>query len=160
MLLKSKGGENMALPAVYDPFDEMKRLQREMDEMFSSFFERGRRGRELMEWGFRAPLSDIEDRGDSLELTAELPGMKKDDIKVEVSGDTVSVSAERKDAKEEKEKDYYYCERAYSGYRRVFGLPEAVDPEQVDAEYKDGVLKVKMKKVKKPEEKKKEVEIK
>jgi len=150
----------MALPAKYDPMDEMRRLQKEMDDMFASFFERGHGGRELAEWGFRAPLSDIEDKDDSLVVTAELPGMDKEDIKIEVDKDSVSISGERKETKEEKERDYYYCERSYSGYKRRFALPEQVNPDEVEAEYKDGVLKVTMKKEKPKESKKKEVKVK
>jgi HSP20 family protein len=150
----------MGLPEVYDPFKEMRKLQKEMDEVFASFFERGRTGRELTAWGLRAPLSDIEDKGDSLLVTAELPDMDKEDIKITVDKDSLSISAERKGATEEKKKDYYYCERSYSGYRRVFHLPEEVDPEQVDAEYKKGVLRITLKKAKKGEkEEKKEVKI-
>lgn len=139
---------------IYDPFWEMRRMQKEMDDLFASFFERTRSGRELMEWGFRTPLSDIEDRGDSIVVTTELPGMRKEDIKIAVDKDSISISAERKEAVEEKKKNYYHCERAYSGYRRSFALPQEIDPDSVDAEYKDGVLKVTMKKIAKASEKK------
>lgn len=144
----------MGLPKVYDPFEDMRRLQKEMDDMFASFFERSHGGREIMEWGFRAPLSDIEDKGDSIVVRAELPGMKKEDVKIEVDKDSVSIRAERKAATEEKKKNYYYCERSYSGYRRSFALPVEIDPDSVDAEYKDGILSVSMKKVQKPSERK------
>ena len=150
----------MKLPMRYSPSEEMRRLQREMDEVFESFFQAGRSGRELMAWGPRAPLSDVEDRDDALLVSAELPGMDKDDIKIVVDKDSLTIEAERKGAKEEKEKDYYYCERTYSGFKRVFHLPEEVDPDKVDASYEDGILKVEMKKIKKPELEKKEVKIK
>ena len=144
----------MGLPAKYDPFDEMRRMQKEMDEMFASFFERGS-NRSIMEWGPRVPLADVEDSGDSIKVTAELPGLDKEDININVSKDSVEVSAERKDTKEEKEKNYYHCERSYSSYKRVFRLPQDVDPESVEAEYRDGVLRIEMKKVSEKGEKKK-----
>lgn len=149
----------MGLPAKYDPFGDMRKLQKEMDDMFDAFFERGRGGHALMEWGTRVPLSDIEDLGDSLKVTVEMPGLEKDDIKISVDKDSVEISAERKATQEEKEKNYYHCERSYSSFRRMFGLPEEVNPDDVDAEYKDGVLMVTLKKAGKKEEKK-EVKIK
>ncbi len=140
---------------IYDPFEEMRRLRREMDEMFESMFLRPKRE----DWIVRSPLSDLVDKGDSFELTVELPGMNKEDIHIEADKNSISVSAERKKAEEEKKKNYYYCERSYTGYRRAFGLPEEIDPETVDAEFKNGVLTVVMKKVK-PKGAKKEVKIK
>jgi len=150
----------MALPMKYNPFEEMRRLQREMDDMFASLIERGREERKLMGWGPRAPLSDIEDTGDSFTVTAELPGLDKEDINIKVDKDSIEISAERKDVKEEKEKNFYYCERSYSGYRRRFGLPSEIDPNKVEAEYKDGILSVAMKKIGKEGKKVKKIKIK
>jgi len=149
----------MGLPAKRSHWDEMRRLQKEMDDMFEAFFSGGPLGRQISGWGLRAPLSDIEDKGDKLLVTAELPGMDKEDIKINVDKDSITISAERKGKSEEKEKDYYYCERSYSGFRRSFALPSEIDPEDVEAEYKDGVLRVSMKKVSK-EGTKKEVKVK
>jgi HSP20 family protein len=149
----------MGLPAKNDPFGDMRRLQKEMDDMFAAFFERGRDSHALMEWGPRVPLADIEDLGDSLKVSLEMPGLEKEDIKISVDKDSVEISAERKKAQEEKKKNYYHCERSYSSFRRMFGLPEEVDPDSVDAEYRDGVLRVTLKKAGKKEEKK-EVKVK
>ncbi|MBN1170090.1 Hsp20/alpha crystallin family protein [Candidatus Micrarchaeota archaeon] len=144
----------MGLPTKYDPFDEMRRMQKEMDEMFASFFERGGE-RSIIEWGPRIPLADVEDNGDSIKVTAELPGLDKDDIKISISKDSAEISAERKDIKEDKKRDYYHCERSYSSYKRVFRLPHDIDPDAVDAEYSNGILKIEMKKAYRNEEKKK-----
>jgi HSP20 family protein len=153
----------MAVPMkkvrVYDPFDQLRSMQREMDEMFESFFSTPRRA-ELTAFGPRAPLSDIEDKGDSFELKAELPGMKKEDINIEVGENSLTVSAEHKAEKKDEKKNYYYHERTYSGYRRTFSLPQEIDPDKVEAEYKDGVLKLSMKKIKLPEPKTKQIKIK
>lgn len=149
----------MGLPAKYDPFGDMRKLQKEMDDMFATFFERGHEGHALMEWGPRVPLADIEDLGDSLKVSVEMPGLEKEDIKISVDKDSVEISAERKTTQEEKKKNYYHCERSYSSFRRMFGLPEEVNPDDVDAEYKDGLLRVTLKKAGKKEEKK-EVKIK
>ncbi|MEM2909251.1 MAG: Hsp20/alpha crystallin family protein [Candidatus Bilamarchaeaceae archaeon] len=140
---------------VYDPFEEMRRRMREMDEMMESLFIRPRKE----EWVIRSPLSDLVDKGDKFELSVELPGMEKEDIHIEADKSSISISAERRKAEEEKKKNYYYCERSYTGYKRTFSLPEEIDPEAVDAEFKNGVLKVEMKKAA-PRERKKEVKIK
>jgi HSP20 family protein len=133
----------MALPAkrYWDPFSEMRRLMNEMDDVFGS--------REVLssgDWNPRLPIADIEDKGDSLELVAELPGMNKEDINVEVDRNSVTISAERKSEDEQEKKDYYYCERSYSGYKRSFALPSDIDPESVEAGYENGLLKLSMKK--------------
>jgi HSP20 family protein len=120
------------------PVGEMRRLQKEMDELFGSFFEHGEGGRELMGLGFRAPLSDIEDRGDEIVVASELPGVRKEDLRITPDEDPVTISAERKEAADEKKKNYYYCERSYSGFRRSFALPAGIDPDSAEAEYKDG----------------------
>jgi HSP20 family protein len=151
----------MALPKRYNPFEEMRRLQREMDDMFTGFFERSvEGGRSLISWGLRVPLSDIEDTGNAFKVTAELPGLEKEDINIKVDKDSIEISAERKDVKESKEKSFYYCERSYSGYRRRFGLPAEIDTDKVDAVYKDGILHVTLKKLGKEKKKVKDVKIK
>jgi HSP20 family protein len=146
----------MTLPAVYDR-DEIKRLQKEMDDMFSSLFES--REKEDVGWSMRAPLTDIEDKGDEIVLTADLPGMKKEDIEISVDEDTVSLKAERKNRQEQKENDYYFFERTYSGFRRSFALPHKVNPEKVSASYENGLLKVRMEKSAKEMESRKKVRI-
>jgi HSP20 family protein len=144
---------------IYDPFDQLRLMQREMDEVFDNFFSTPRRA-EITAFGPRAPISDIVDKGDSFELSAELPGMRKEDINIEVGENSLTVSAEHKSEKKDEKKNYYYHERTYSGYRRTFALPQEIDPDKVEAEYKDGILKLNMKKVKLPEPKKREIRLK
>ncbi|MEM3499295.1 MAG: Hsp20/alpha crystallin family protein, partial [Candidatus Bilamarchaeaceae archaeon] len=127
---------------LYDPFERIRKLQEEMDDLFENFMTVGRK-----EWSIRSPLSDLVDKGNSFELRVELPGVEKEDIKITADKNSVSVSAERKIVDEEKKKNYYYCERSYTGYKRVFGLPEEIDPNKVDAEFKNGVLTISLPKV-------------
>jgi HSP20 family protein len=157
----------MALPVrrgfwLFDPFEEMKRMKNEMDEMFEHLFEmteRESRGHEVaLREVWRRPLIDLEDKGDKLVLTAEFPGVDKEDIKIEVEPFSVTISAEKKKGVEEKKKDYYYCERSYTGYKRSIALPTEINPDDVEAEYKNGVLTITMKKVQPV--KKKEVKVK
>ena len=153
----------MAVPmkrvGVYDPFEQLRRMQREMDDMFETFLVQ-RPGRELTAWAPRAPLSEIEDKGDAFVLKAELPGMDKEEIKVEVGQDSVTISAEHKAEKQEEKKNFFFSERTYAGYKRSFALPAEINPDQVDADYKNGILTLTMKKVLLPLPKKKEIKLK
>ena len=153
----------MAVPmkrvGAYDPFEQMRRMQQEMDDMFESFLVQ-RPGNELAAWAPRAPLSEIEDKGDAFVLKAELPGMDKEEIRVEVGQDSVTISAEHKAEKQEGKKNYFFSERTYAGYKRSFALPAEINPDQVDAEYKNGILTLTMKKVMLPPPKKKEIKLK
>lgn len=115
--------------AVYDPF-------RLFDEMERNFF----KGSSIGE--FRA---DIRDTGDAYELEADLPGVKKEDIQVELDNNYLTVSAERHVEKDEKDKkgNYVRRERSYGSYSRSFDVT-GVQTDQITAEYTDGVLKLRL----------------
>ena len=119
--------------AVYDPFREMENLER---AFFGDrgFFSGGAPGE------FR---TDIQDKGDSFLLEADLPGFKKEDIHIDLDGDTMTISAERRSEREEKDKSYMRCERSYGSFRRSFDIG-AVRADDVKAEYTDGVLRLTM----------------
>ncbi len=139
--------------ARYDPFDEIRKLQKEFDDIFSLFERPVPR-----EWGTAVPAVDVVDEGDSIKVIADLPGVDKKDIHVKVDNNVLEISAERKTATEDKKKDYYYCERSYTSFKRVFRLPEEINPEDAEAEYKDGVLEIRLKK--KKQDTKKEIDVK
>jgi HSP20 family protein len=92
-------------------------------------------------------------------VKAEIPEMKKEDIKINVHDDVLTISGERKYEKEEKGKKYHRVERAYGSFMRSFTLPEEADGTKVSAEYKDGVLKVHLPKSEKAKPKAIEVKI-
>jgi len=127
----------------WDPF-------RELEEMRNRFFAELGRGRPIFrtepeesftptEW---MPPVDIEEDDREYLLKAELPGMKKEDVKLKVEGGTLSISGERKEEKEEKDKKRHRVERSYGAFMRSFALPEVVLSEKVSAEFKDGILTV------------------
>ena len=124
----------------YDPFREMENLERAFfgDRGFFS-------GGALSE--FR---TDIQDKGDSFLLEADLPGFKKEDIHIDLDGDTMTIRAERHSEHEDKDKqgNYLSCERSYGKYERSFDV-SAVDAEGITAKYENGVLTVEL--PKKPE---------
>jgi len=110
----------------------------------------------VAEW---SPLVDITEDEKEYLVKAELPEMKKEEIKINVQDDVLSISGERKYEKEEKGKKYHRVERAYGSFMRSFTLPEDADGSKVNAEYKDGVLKVHLPKSEKTKPKAIEVKV-
>lgn len=88
------------------------------------------------------PPVDIEEDDREYLLKAELPGMKKEEVKLKVEGGILSISGERKEEKEEKDKKHHRVERSYGAFMRSFALPEVALSEKVSAEFKDGILTV------------------
>jgi HSP20 family protein len=104
-----------------------------------------------------APKVDFFEKDGNYHLTAEVPGMSKDDISVSIHEGLVTVSGKKESSKEEKENNYYMKETQYGSFSRSFRLPGEVDEEKVDATYKDGVLTVAM--PKKEDSKSKKIEV-
>jgi len=132
---------------------------REFNRMLTHFFDEPffpTETREIIEKTW-APRVDIYDTKDAFIIKAELPGIDKNDIKVDVDGRLLTLRGERKTDTESKENAYYRREMFCGTFERTFTLPEAVDPGLIKAEYKDGVLHLE---VPKPEERKpKQIEI-
>lgn len=99
-------------------------------------------GKEAMTVAQWSPAVDITEDDQEFLVKAELPDLKKEEIKVAVENGELTLSGERKFEKEEKDKKYHRIERAYGSFRRSFVLPENVSAEQVRAEFKDGLLLV------------------
>ncbi len=102
---------------------------------------------------------DISEDDKEYLIKAEIPEMKKEDIKLNVHDDVLMITGERKYKKEEKDKRYHRVERAYGSFMRSFTLPEDADGSKVNAEYKDGMLKVHLPKAEKAKPKAIEVKI-
>ncbi len=133
----------------WDPFDIMREIQEEIDAVFRDFF-RGpriwsyREPVERFETGeaWREPFADIFDRGDRFIITVELPGVRKEDIRLRVTDDAVYIEAQVRREKELEKEGAIRIERYYSGYRRVIRLPDEVIPEKAKARYNNGVLEI------------------
>ena len=110
----------------------------------------------VAEW---APLVDIVEDDKEYLIKAELPEVKKDDVKVTVQDDVLTITGERTLEKEEKGRKYHRVERAYGRFARSFTLPEDADGNKVAAECKDGVLKVHLPKAERAKTKTIEVKI-
>jgi HSP20 family protein len=145
--------------ARWSPLKELE----EMEKRLSTIFGRSPMGPDgekkeaisVTEW---SPLVDISEDEKEYVVKAEIPEMKKEDIKINVHDEVLTVSGERKYEKEEKGKKYHRVERAYGSFMRSFALPEHADGSKISAEYKDGMLKIHL--PKSEQAKKKAVEVK
>ena len=141
-----------------NPFEFMHRLSEEMDRAFDRIMEDFGprmprllgRGRELLrreaglipaEW---SPRVDVLRREGQLVVRADIPGLARDDLKVEVTDELLTIQGERTREKEEKEAGYAYRECDYGSFYRAIPLPEGVDASKATAEFRDGVLEVAM----------------
>jgi HSP20 family protein len=145
-----------------DPFEEIRRMREWMDEVFGEVapvYEGARLLPSLGEEITRTavPSVDLIEKDDKLILKADMPGITKEDVNVEVKGDRIELSAEVKKEEEEKKEGYIRQERSYRRYYRSIPLPAKIDSEKVEAAFEDGVLKIEMPKVETPEVKRIEV---
>ena len=125
----------------WEPVREMEDFHNRLSALLGRPLRRGN-GREeitLPEW---TPLADITEDDKEYLIKAELPEMKKEDVKVAVENGVLTISGERKFEKEEKKRKYHRVERGYGTFMRSFGLPDDADFNKVNAEFKNGVLTV------------------
>jgi HSP20 family protein len=136
----------------YDPFRRLTSLRDNINRLFDLNFpwEEGR-PMELAGW---RPTVDIYDSNGETVIQAELPGVKKEDISVDVKDNVLTITGQRSKEEEIKEENYYRQERRFGSFQRAFTLPGEVDPENVKAEFKDGILKVRIPKPREPQTKK------
>ena len=145
----------------FDPFGELRRMQERMYRIFGeiepSFMERKMLPATGGELATVEPFVDVIDKGDKVVVAADVPGVEKEDLSVNISGDRLEISAERKKEAEEKKEGYVRRERTYTSYYRLVPLPAEVDADKADATFENGVLEITMPKVKAIEKKKIEI---
>jgi len=122
----------------WDPFSDMVQLRDEIGRWFEGITERGK-GRKAAAW---APEVDIKETDTEIQVKADLPGMKLEDIDVSIDEDRLIIKGERKIEKEEKEKNYVRVERNYGSFYRSFDIGVSVKADEIKASYKDGVLEI------------------
>ena len=133
---------NKVIPS--NPLREMDEAQNRLNRFFLSGFPNRIGSDEIdslavTDW---SPEVDISEDDHGYQLKADLPEVKKDDVKVTVEDGILSVSGERKIEKEDRRKKFHRVELCYGTFRRSFTLPEDADSTKVTAEFRDGVLKV------------------
>ena len=144
----------------WDPFSELDDLQSRLSSLFGRApIKKGGEGREALSVAQWAPLVDISEDEKEYFIKAELPEVKKDEVKVSVQNDVLSITGERKYEKEEKNKKVHRIERAYGSFARTFTVPEDADAEQVSAEFRDGILQIHLPKTEKSKPKSIDVKV-
>ncbi len=129
----------------WDPFKELENLRREMEKLFDTFISERRFDREFA-W---APAIEVKELPDKYILKVDVPGVKKEDLKLEVSDNVLTISGERKEEKEEKEAQYYRREILYGSFQRSIQLPSNVEPDKISAKLENGVLTIEIPKTEK-----------
>lgn len=122
-------------------------VRRDPFEFFAPFFDFTRRLDEYSgqkEGGMIVPAVDISETADELVLHAELPGLKKDQVKLTIEDGVLTISGEKKFASEQKEKDFHRVERRYGSFHRSFTLPNNIDASKAKAAFEDGILTVRL----------------
>jgi HSP20 family protein len=132
----------------HSPFRALQRLSDEFDRMFDDFGF-GRRSMTMPFWKTAshemwAPDIEAFQRGDQLVIKADLPGLSKDDLTIDLTDDAVTIQGERKTEQKEEREGYYRSERSYGSFYRVIPLPEGAITEQAKADFRDGVLEITM----------------
>lgn len=145
-------------PNVWDPFQELNELQNRLSNLLGRPALRPANGEEGITVADWAPVVDISENANEYLIKAELPGLKREEVKVTVEDGVLSISGERKVEKEEKDKKFHRIERSYGSFVRSFSLPDGSDATKVNAEFKDGVLNVRL--AKSPKAQPKAIEIK
>jgi len=116
-----------------NPFALMRQFTDDMDRAF---------GQPVNGGGEWRPAIEVKEKEGKLLITAELPGVKKEDLKVNVTDNTLTLEGERKEEREEKRRGFYHSERSYGKFLRSIPLPEGAKTDQIAAQFKDGVLEI------------------
>jgi len=133
-----------------NPVSELSRMQQEMNRLMEGFF-----GHEPSFWPAVAartaaaswPKIDVSETEGAMHVSAELPGLKQEDIDVEVHADTLKISGEKKDERVVDEHNFHSVERSFGRFERVIPLPVEIDSKKAEATFKEGVLSINLPKV-------------
>jgi len=129
----------------WNPWRDIMTLQEEMNRLFDGLTRRRTAGEAIEEW---VPAVDISETDDEFIVTADVPGTKKEDIKISVANNTLTIRGEKKNVREDKGENYHRMERCYGTFERTFSLPSGVDAENIRAKVRDGVLEIRLPKSK------------
>ncbi|MGD9286444.1 MAG: Hsp20/alpha crystallin family protein [Desulfobacterales bacterium] len=135
----------------WNPYGEMTGMKNRINRMFSDPFWFSRRMDDDTNMGMWNPAVDLYEQDDHFVIKAELPGVDKKDISIDLKDRVLTLSGERSHENEAKEENYYRRERSFGKFQRAFTLPAEVDSDKIKAEFRDGLLRIE---VPKPEHQK------
>ena len=143
----------------WDPFRELEDMSDRLNRVFSRPALPRTNGKETMIVADWVPSVDVSETDGEYRIKAEIPDVKKEDVRVTLEDGVLTIQGERKQEKEEKGKKYHRVEHSYGSFVRSITLPDLVDEEQVKAEFKDGVLNLQLPKSEKAKPKSIEVKV-
>lgn len=126
----------------WDPFLELEDVSKHLNRIFGRTPARIEPDRELLTMADWTPSVDISETDTAYMIKGEIPGVDRENVKVTIEDGMVTISGERKQEKEEKDKKFHRIERSYGSFMRSFRLPDNVDETAVKAEFKDGMINV------------------
>jgi HSP20 family protein len=140
----------------WDPYREVATLQNRLNSLFQDY-NRGEGAGDPVSAASFVPPVDIYEDDHQIVLKLEVPGMKQEDLDIQLENNNLTVRGERKFEKEEKEENFHRIERRYGSFYRAFTIPNTVNPESVKADYDAGVLRIQLEK--KAEAKPKQIKV-
>lgn len=145
----------------WDPFRDLMTLQDRMNRLFDQTMSRTRadeeEGMTVSTW---SPAVDIFETADSIVMKAELPGVSRANIDIQVRDNTLTLKGERRFEREVKEENYLRIERSYGAFQRAFSLPTVIQQDKIRAVFKDGVLEVTLPKAEEAKPKQVKIDVK
>ena len=126
----------------WDPFRDLSILQERMNRVFEDAAVRGWKNDEPSATTSWSPAVDIYETDSEIMVQAELPGVDRKDIALQLENNVLTLKGDRRFEKETNQENYHRIERSYGGFSRAFTIPTIVDEEKIRADYRDGILKI------------------
>lgn len=143
----------------WDPFNELEEMSNRLNRIFGRSGVPATTSNEMLKMADWTPSADIQETDNAYLIKAEIPGVKKEDVKVTVEDGVLTIRGERKAEKEETGKKFHRIERSYGSFLRSFRMPDGVDDAAAKAEFKDGMLNVTLPKSEKTKSKSVNVDV-
>lgn len=143
----------------WNPFRELEDVSNRLNSIFGKFPAKTESGQEMLAVTDWVPIVDISETDTAYLIKGEIPGVKKEDVKVTIEDDMITLRGERKQEKEDKGEKYHRIERCYGSFMRSFHLPDDAEESTVKAEFKDGMISVTLPKSEQAKNKPKQIEV-
>jgi HSP20 family protein len=161
--LQQRNVEEVAGRFAAAPLNVMRRFSEEMDRLFEDFGGRGwltpMLDKAQLPQGPWSPQVEVFERDNELVLRADLPGLTKDDVNIEIANDGITIEGERKNEHQERGEGYFRSERSYGRFYRRVPMPEGANAEDANASFNNGVLEITLPVAKREERKPRRLEI-